>query len=91
MENELVFVGWWCWKAGGHFSDIACRSDCVPLHVPREWESHMKKMIAGEDGDCDRCGGTGIDPERHVTIRGENAVYDLPSPCTGCAQAGDER
>jgi hypothetical protein len=91
MEEELVFVGWWCWKADGHFSDIACRSDCVPLYVPTEWESHMKKMIAGEDGDCDRCGGTGVDPERYVTVQGANAVYDLPSPCTGCTQSGGDR
>jgi hypothetical protein len=67
MEEELVFVGWWCWKADGHFSDIACRSD------------------------CDRCGGTGVDPERYVTVQGANAVYDLPSPCTGCTQSGGDR
>lgn len=44
-EDELVHVGWFCWRAGGHLAEMACRSDCVPIHVPKEWEKDFREYL----------------------------------------------
>lgn len=52
-EEELVHVGWFCWRAGGHLAEMACRSDCVPIHVPKEWEKDMREYLRRLEEDPD--------------------------------------
>ncbi|WP_432027420.1 hypothetical protein [Streptomyces sp. 1222.5] len=52
--EELVHVGWWCWRGDnhGHLATMACRSDNVPIHVPAEWADEMRAVLQRiEDGD----------------------------------------
>ncbi|WP_225840284.1 hypothetical protein [Streptomyces sp. NK08204] len=54
--EELVHVGWWCWRGDnhGHLATMACRSDNVPIHVPAEWADDMRAVLQRlEDGDED--------------------------------------
>ncbi|MFF8610854.1 hypothetical protein ACF06X_33650 [Streptomyces sp. NPDC015346] len=54
--EQLVHVGWWCWRGNppGHLAAQACRSDNVPIHVPAEWADDMRAVIQRiEDGDDD--------------------------------------
>jgi len=39
-----VLLGWWCWRCEG-FNEQACRSDNVPVYVPAEWLSDMRKTL----------------------------------------------
>lgn len=53
-SEELVHIGWWCWRGDnhGHLTAMACRSDNVPLHVPAEWADEMRALMRRiEDGD----------------------------------------
>ncbi|MYW46356.1 hypothetical protein [Streptomyces sp. SID161] len=53
-SEELVHVGWWCWRGDnhGHLATMACRSDNVPIHVPAEWADEMRAALQRiEDGD----------------------------------------
>lgn len=44
IERELPHVGWYCWRCEG-FNLQACRSDCVPIYVPKEWEKDMRGVM----------------------------------------------
>lgn len=53
-DDELVHVGWWCWRGDnhGHLATMPCRSDNVPIHVPAEWADDMRAVLQRiEDGD----------------------------------------
>lgn len=58
-ENELqryratplpVLLGWWCWRCEG-FNEQACRSDSVPVYVPAEWLTDMRKTLINEEDE----------------------------------------
>ncbi|MFF2773375.1 hypothetical protein ACFVU3_00560 [Streptomyces sp. NPDC058052] len=53
--EQLVPVGWWCWRGNdhGHLADTACRSDNVPIHVPAEWADEMRAVIQHLTDDHD--------------------------------------
>lgn len=53
--EQLVPVGWWCWRGNdhGHLAHTACRSDNVPFHVPAEWASEMRAVIRHLTDDHD--------------------------------------
>ena len=42
--EDLVQIGWYCWRCHG-VNATACRSDAVPVYVPREWEQDMRREI----------------------------------------------
>lgn len=53
IERELVHVGWYCWRGGcehqdGHLAAMPCKSDSVPIYVPKEWEGEMRKVLDDE-------------------------------------------
>jgi hypothetical protein len=53
-DDELLHVGWWCWRGDnhGHLATTPCRSDNVPIHVPAEWADDMRAVLQRiEDGD----------------------------------------
>ncbi|GAA2107781.1 hypothetical protein [Streptomyces synnematoformans] len=60
-----VQVGWYCWRCRG-MNTQACRSDCVPVYVPREWATEMEAEIArrenGDDEDDDPQPGESLVP-----------------------------
>jgi len=39
-EEDLSIVGWYCWRCE-RINGMACRSDCVPIYVPKEWEQEF--------------------------------------------------
>lgn len=51
--EQLVHVGWWCWRGTGHghLATQACRSDNVPLHVPAEWADDMRAVLQRIEDD----------------------------------------
>jgi hypothetical protein len=47
---RLVHVGWYCWRCRA-INAQACRSDCVPVHVPAEWADDMNAELAAREDD----------------------------------------
>lgn len=46
----LVQVGWYCWRCK-NVNRTACRSDCVPVHVPLAWARDMEAaLLEREEG-----------------------------------------
>lgn len=39
-----IQIGWYCWKCHA-INATACRSDSVPVYVPREWEQDMIREL----------------------------------------------
>lgn len=50
--EQLVHIGWYCWRCRA-INAQACRSDCVPIHVPAEWEREMRAEIARREEEPD--------------------------------------
>jgi hypothetical protein len=57
-SEELVHIGWWCWRGDnhGHLTAMACRSDNVPVSVPADWARDMEaeiRRLSEEPDDVD--------------------------------------
>lgn len=46
-DEDLVHVGWWCWRCTGLVS-MPCRSDNVPIYVPKEWAEDFRNEVVNE-------------------------------------------
>lgn len=44
QEEEIVQIGWYCRRCKGLVA-APCRSDNVPVLIPREWEDEMRTEI----------------------------------------------
>lgn len=48
MDEQLVQIGWYCWR-GDDINSSACRSDCVPIYVPKEWEKDVTDVLVRKE------------------------------------------
>ncbi|MFC9497710.1 hypothetical protein [Streptomyces sp. NPDC056982] len=72
--ETLILVGWYCWRCEG-LNAQACRSDCVPIHVPAEWVDDMLREIRRLEDEDDEPGSAAPDGVRHqYAARAFNAV-----------------
>ena len=52
MSEQLVQVGWYCWRCEG-LVERPCRSDNVPVSVPADWAGDMLAEIRRLDEEPD--------------------------------------
>lgn len=48
LDDQMALIGWWCWRCAA-INYMACKSDSVPIFVPKEWKEEMVKALVRED------------------------------------------
>ncbi|NJA56689.1 hypothetical protein [Streptomyces sp. NEAU-H3] len=85
-HGPVVQVGWYCWRCHGLNSE-ACRSDCVPVYVPADWEELMLPEVQRhQDGEYSPEDRMAEVRKLHERINAEDADGGY---CDLCSNHGD--